>query len=231
MNVFWLGLLCFQGVTALNFGGLLPGQKKSSIELYKTSLNELVSSTGKNGNKATTSQRERIKNLVLEIGRVNPTKKPANSNLLSSSSWKLSYTDFDPPAPSSGRLGPFTGDVYQSLDPRGGQIKNLLKIDGLPLQSSIYGGLVARQSVISSDTWRIDFDYVTNGLNILNGKIKLGGNRNSFESKPQTRLWKHIYLDEDLRILEARKEENSEEEAFIFITKRVTEIPLVVGDI
>ena len=230
MNVFWLGLLCFQGVTALKVGGLLPGQKKSSIAALQSSLYELVSSTGKNGMKATTSQREKIKNLVLELGRVNPTKKPANSNLLSSSLWKLSYTDFDPPAPSSGRLGPFTGDVYQSLDPRGGQIKNLLKIDGLPLQSFIYGSLVAQQSVISSDTWRIDFDYVTNGLNILNGKIKLGGNRNSFESKPQTRLWKHIYLDEDLRILEARKEDNNEEEAFIFITERVTEIPLV-GDI
>ena len=124
---------------------------------------------------------------------------------------------------------PFTGDVYQYLDPQGGRIKNLLRIK-LPFKSEVFGGLIARQSVLTEQTWKIDFDYVTNGINIIDGRVRLGGKRKYFENN-ECRLWKHCYLDKDLRILEARKEEANEDDAFIFITNRVTDIPLPVDDI
>jgi hypothetical protein len=41
--------------------------------------------------------------------------------------WRLLYSDFDPPAPSSGKLGPFVGSVYQDLDPKAGVGRNMIR--------------------------------------------------------------------------------------------------------
>ena len=229
--MFFSFLICLFWASASGLNFLQRAAKSSTLDLKKKSLSELVCGTGKNGNQATSSQRKEIRQIVQELKKLNPTRNPTSSALLTTqpSAWRLSYTDFDPPAPSSGRLGPFTGDVYQYLDPQRGRIKNLLRIE-LPFKCEVFGGLIARQSVLTGQTWKIDFDYVTNGINIIDGRVRLGGKRKYFESN-ECRLWKHCYLDEDLRILEARKEEANEDDAFIFITNRVTDIPLPVEDI
>ena len=106
-----------------------------------------------------------------------------------------------------------------------GKIKNLLKIS-LP-GVAIYGGLVARASIVSKDTWKIDFDYVTNAADIFG--FKLGGSRKYFDK--EIRLWKMTYLDDELRILRAKKEDSDDGESFVFITTSLADIPLPVKDI
>lgn len=210
---------------ALNLMGGRGRKSDVSLVRAKQSLLEKVSKCGANGNKASDSQRTEIAELVQSLEKLSKTPQTAKSKLLECSSWKLAYTDFDPPAPSSGRLGPFTGAVYQYLDPKGGQIKNLLKIS-LP-GVAIYGGLVARASIVSKDTWKIDFDYVTNAADIFG--FKLGGSRKYFDK--EIRLWKMTYLDDELRILRAKKEDSDDGESFVFITVSVADIPLPVKDI
>eukprot|EP01035_Chromulina_nebulosa_P020277 gene20277-26322_t len=63
--------------------------------------------------------------------------------------WKLLYTDYNPPGPSSGKLGPFLGLVYQDLDSTKGVITNILRIAFPP----IVGALVAEQSIENKNTW------------------------------------------------------------------------------
>ncbi len=63
--------------------------------------------------------------------------------------WQLVYSDFTPPAPSSGKLGPFVGAVFQDLEPSKQQITNLLDISFPPIR----GGLVAKQSIKDPQTW------------------------------------------------------------------------------
>lgn len=67
-----------------------------------------------NGLQAPDSLRNEIAEAVRSIEAKTPTKRPAYSPLMKGI-WKLSYTDFSPAAPSSGKLGPFVGDVFQDL--------------------------------------------------------------------------------------------------------------------
>ena len=207
----------------------IGGGKKPPIRLLevKSSLLEAISKTGINGNAATSEQRAKIRELVRSLEKLNKVPQPSKSKLLESSSWVLRYTDFDPPGPSSGRLGLLTGEVYQYLDPQKGLIKNLLKID-LPAAASIYGGLVAQQSIVNQDTWRIEFDYVRNTIELLGGAFKIEGKRNYFDN--EVRLWKTTYLDRDMRIIMARKEVDNKD-PFIFVTTRISQIPLPVAEI
>lgn len=63
--------------------------------------------------------------------------------------WRLLYSDFDPPQPSSGKLGPFVGEVYQNLEPGINQITNILRVPFPDIQ----GGLVAKQTIKDKQTW------------------------------------------------------------------------------
>lgn len=63
--------------------------------------------------------------------------------------WKLLYTDFSPPAESAGKLGPFVADVYQDLDSKKLEIKNILNLK-FP---AIKGGLVANLTIPKNDVW------------------------------------------------------------------------------
>ena len=68
---------------------------------------------------------------------------PFTSPINPSGYWKLLYTDFDPPAESSGKVGPFVGDVYQALSKSSadkkfeGEIKNILQVSLPPVKGSI----------------------------------------------------------------------------------------------
>ncbi len=63
--------------------------------------------------------------------------------------WRLLYSDFNPPATSSGKLGPFVGEVFQDLNSNIGEIRNILRLNFPPIQ----GGLVARQTIRDPQTW------------------------------------------------------------------------------
>mmetsp|Transcript_25086 Transcript_25086/g.56357 ORF Transcript_25086/g.56357 Transcript_25086/m.56357 type:complete len:149 (+) Transcript_25086:592-1038(+) len=114
--------------------------------------------------------------------------------------WRLLYTDLPAtaPNPSNGRLGPFTGDVFQSLDSNQGQIKNILRITpipGFPLE--ILGALTATQTVHAPDTWDIEFLRVGNSI----AGIALPPKQ--FAPGSQIRRWRITYLDDNFRILRA----------------------------
>ena len=191
-------------------------------EISKNLLIDALKKTGKNGLKASDEQRKEIEGLVDVLEAGNPTLNPARATKKMEGNWQMLYTDLAP-APSSGKLGPFTGDVYQELDPSNGIIKNLLNIDLPGLK--IRGGLVAKQSILDKETWRIDFDYVANGVEVAG--IPLGApQKKPFEAGKETRLWKITYLDANLRVLRARRLEASEKDSSIFVLKRVDNLPL-----
>ncbi len=192
-------------------------------EISKSLLIDALEKTGKNGLKASDQQRKEIEGLVDVLEAGNPTLNPARATKKMEGNWQMLYTDLVPAAPSSGKLGPFTGDVYQELDPSNGIIKNLLNIDLPGLKIS--GGLVAKQSIFDKETWRIDFDYVSNGVEVAG--IPLGApNKKPFETGKETRLWKITYLDDNLRVLRARRLEAPEKDSFIFVLRRVENLPL-----
>lgn len=191
-------------------------------EISKNLLLDALKQTGRNGSKASEVQKKEIEGLIEVLEAGNPTLNPALATKKMEGNWQMLYTDLSPAAPSSGKLGPFTGDVYQSLDPRKGVVKNLLNID-LPLVK-ISGGLVAQQSIYDKETWRIDFDYVFNS--VLFGRTPLGSQKKPFEVGKETRLWKITYLDDNLRILRARRLASPEQEGYIFVLKRVMRLPL-----
>ena len=108
-------------------------------EISKNLLLDALKQTGRNGSKASEVQKKEIEGLIEVLEAGNPTLNPALATKKMEGNWQMLYTDLSPAAPSSGKLGPFTGDVYQSLDPRKGVVKNLLNID-LPLVKISGGG-------------------------------------------------------------------------------------------
>eukprot|EP00854_Cymbomonas_tetramitiformis_P022477 gene22477-27125_t len=162
-----------------------------------------------NGLEANADEQAKIAQLVTQLESKNPTSTPARSELMGGF-WRMLYTDMEP-APSSGKLGPFIGAVYQDLRPKEDKILNLLKV-GLP---PIRGGLTADLQIISDDTWRITFDNVQQFLGPFKVQTKV------FDRvTPEVRLWKVTFLDEDIRVLRAKKEDASDEESFIFVMER-----------
>ena len=103
-----------------------------------------------NGLTANKSQQLEIDAMVSILENLNRTKSPAYSPKMNGY-WKLLYSDFNPPAASSGKLGPFVGSVYQDLNSNAKVIKNILNIK-FP---AIFGGLIAKQSILNKDTWLV----------------------------------------------------------------------------
>ena len=126
------------------------------ISRCKTELLDEVKQTQPNGLSATSKQRQDIKTLVSNLERYNPTSNPALSSLMNGF-WRLEYTDFSPPATSTGKLGPFVGDVYQDLDSTQNKITNILDIS-FP---TVRGGLVAKQAIYDKNTWFVSVAIIT----------------------------------------------------------------------
>lgn len=160
----------------------------------------------KNGINVDANTRADIRSLVECVESNNPTKSPALSSKMNGY-WKMIYTDYDPPAESAGKVGPFVADVFQDIDSSNKVIKNILKLD-FP---KIEGFLQANQDVYDASTWSIDFDYVSNKIFGIQTPIK------KFEPKSQVRLWKVTYLDNNFRIMRARRVEASDDDSFIFV--------------
>lgn len=235
----------------VSYGFISPRTSKStatSLQVFKTywssSLSNLSSqkivlldklkNVQPNGLTATKIQQKEIETLVSQIEKNNPTKSPSTSDLMNGY-WRLLYTDFDPPAESSGKLGPFVGDVFQDLNSKKLLIKNILKV-GFP---SIIGALTANLSIPNGNTWyviillflidvlqqslntrihsiyrEIEFDRVENSIFGIPLPSKV------FPPKSQIRVWRITYLDQDLRIMRAGRPESKPSEYFIFILRR-----------
>lgn len=168
-----------------------------------------VDATGTNGLRATRAQQESIAGLVSLLERSSPTSRPAYSKLMAGS-WELLYTDFDPPAGSSGKLGPFVGRVLQDLQPDSKQIFNILKIS-TPLR--IDGELSAAVSILDDQTWQIEFRALK--LSVLGLQVQ----NKPFPTR-EVRNWRISYLDKNLRIMRASRPEPGAK-TFIFILRRV----------
>ena len=80
------------------------GQNKDlKISKLKEVLFESTNECQPNGLKATKAQQKEIDIIVQSIEALNPTLNPANS-LLMNGYWRMIYTDFNPPATSSGTV-------------------------------------------------------------------------------------------------------------------------------
>lgn len=180
----------------------LISRKEELIQLLQTECQP-------NGIKCSNQQRQQVSNLVVALESLNPTSKPALS-LKMNGFWRLLYTDFSPVGTSAGQLGPFIGDVFQDLDGTNGVIKNLLSISFPPIQ----GGLVANQAIKDNNTWEIAFDRVGNYF----AGWKLSSTK--FPVRKEIRLWDITFLDDELRIMRARRDDRSAEESFIFVLIR-----------
>ena len=201
-------------------------------------LEALIDQAPKNGIGTSDSLATEIVSICESLKALTPFPKPTQDPQILSGFWKMRWTNFYPVAPSSGQLGPFVGDVFQDIDLLGnrhGKAKNILRIGPFP---PIVGALIASPSIVDDTTAAITFEQVSNqfaGFLPLGPKIQ-------FEAGKEVRLWEHIYVDQDYRILYARRRDDpvtEEEEAddgddtspdkkknprgFIFVMKRADE--------
>lgn len=193
----------------------------------KKDLLEVMSRCQPNGINVAASVRSEISIIVEELEGRNPTERPALSDRMNGF-WRMHYTDFSPPATSSGKLGPFIGEVYQDLYPtnqtsNSGVIKNILRITFPP----IVGALVAKQRIVADDTWSIEFQRLSNKIADFI-QLPIG---TSFPPGSQIRLWQITYLDDDLRIMRAGRLPLRPDESFIFIFRRLSDSDRIVVDI
>lgn len=205
---------------------MLTLTSSEEIPYMKSTLYELVDRCQPNGINALDSVRMEISSIVEDLERRNPTERPALSNRMNGF-WRMHYTDFSPPATSSGKLGPFIGEVYQDLYPTNqtsssGVIKNILRINFPP----IVGALVAKQRIVADDTWSIEFQRLSNKIaDFIQLPIS------TFPPGSQIRLWQIIYLDDDLRIMRAGRLPLRRDESFIFIFRRLSDSDRIVVNI
>jgi hypothetical protein len=189
--------------------------KPPSPEESLAELNDLIAQAPKNGIDTPADLEAEIVRVCQKLELANPTKAPAKSELMNGF-WRLLWTNFAPAAPSSGKLGPLVGNVYQDLDFNAPFARNILKIDFPP----IAGELFANPRIVNDSTVAITFVSVGNKLA---GVVPFGP-KIKFEEGKEVRLWEHIYLDDDYRILHARREEDtSGERGALFILKRAEE--------
>ncbi|CAB1103195.1 unnamed protein product [Ectocarpus sp. CCAP 1310/34] len=151
----------------------------------------------------------RIEEVAKELNALNPTKDPARSPLLAGR-WRMLYSTV--PGPSSGRLGPFVGDVFQDIRPDEKRIINILELGP---SWALRGALEADVEVLDGNNWAISFDVVYN--NFAGVKVQ----EKKFDPVvTERRIWSMTYLDDGFRILYGRQEAKSAEEGFIFVMER-----------
>eukprot|EP00752_Nemacystus_decipiens_P007220 g6463.t1 len=149
----------------------------------------------------------RIQQLAKELNELNPTKDPAFSPLLAGK-WRMLFSDA--PGPSSGRLGPFVGDVFQEVRPDEKKIENLLELGP---SWALRVALAADVEVLDGKNWAIIFDRVYSNVAGVQVQEKIFG-------KIERRIWNMTYLDEGFRVLYGRQESMAAEEGFIFVMQR-----------
>ena len=221
-----IGGNCPLVIHSVSITSALDQSYSTEAYLKKKDLYELVNQCQPNGIDAQPSTRVEINSIIASLEKLNPTTTPALSEKMNGF-WRMDYTDFSPPATSSGKLGPFIGEVYQDLygsnqTSTAGIIKNILRIKFPP----IIGALVAKQRIVADDTWSIEFDRLSNKVA---GLIQLP--IVAFPPGSQLRLWQITYLDDDLRIMRAGRLPLRRDESFIFIFRRLPDSDRIVVDI
>ena len=177
-------------------------------------LRSKIRQAPKNGIDTPPTLEKEIILLCERLEKCNPTPRPIRNTKKMNGFWKMLWTNFYPVAPSSGKLGPFVGDVYQDVD-FSGKARNILRIDFPP----IVGELVASPSIVNDSTMAITFESVGNKLA---GVLPLGP-KIQFEPNKEVRLWEHVYVDDDIRILYARRKEDTESRGFVYVMQRADE--------
>ena len=173
-------------------------------------LVEELATVQPNGLRATPSQRQTIDVLARQCEALNPTPTPAASMKMFGR-WRLLYTDLQPAAPSGGQLGPFVGEVYQTLSPS--SVTNSLSVKFPPLTAD----LTASAVVLDGKTWEISF----RGLAVSLGGLPVWSK--SFvqpDGSTQVREWVITHLSDELRILRARNPSKESGEGFLFVLRR-----------
>ena len=188
-----------------------PSPKVSPKELL-LQLEDLISEAPKNGIDTPKDLERQIVSLCEELEPLNPTKAPVRNLEKMNGFWRMRWTNFAPAAPSSGKLGPFVGDVYQDIDLDTPAARNILKVDFPP----VAGELFANPEIVSDSTVAITFVSVGNKLA---GMLPVGP-KIEFETGKEVRLWEHIYLDDEYRILFARRKEDTDNRGFVYVMKR-----------
>ena len=134
------------------FDFLLPKSKVSArpIAVVKKELLEATDKCGINGKFGSAAERARVCELVVELEKLNPTRNPATRADLNDGFWKLLFTTVPRGyGNSDGSVGPFTAPVYQDVNSKGNEVRNLLKFESFPFE----GGIVVKQSVRSANSW------------------------------------------------------------------------------
>lgn len=204
---------CFEFPKLLSFAPP-SSEPKASPQIMLQELEALINQAPKNGIETPLDIEVQIRDICQDLESVNPTKAPVKQSELMNGFWKMRWTNFSPSAPSSGKLGPFVGDVFQDVNIGGSnsKAKNILRIDFPP----ICGELVANADVVSDSTVAITFETVGNKLA---GILPLGP-KIEFETGKEVRLWEHIYLDDDYRILYARRQDEEVDRGFLYVMRR-----------
>ena len=187
------------------FGGLdfFTQSRKASkvdVETVKQEIKDLARGT-KNGIQASEEVRESIKRLVSELESANTNSKLTTSRLMDGD-WNLVYTTNE--GSSAGKLGPFVGDVVQSVDLDQGDYINFVRLPGFE------GALTASWDVLPKNKWRVKFEQIR--FSIFGIKVV---------EKPLGAIgtWRFTYLDDDLRILYAAGGENTVKENIYILAK------------
>jgi hypothetical protein len=175
-------------------------------------LEGLIRRAPKNGIDTPSELEEEILDTLQRLEGINPTPKPVRNLLKMNGFWKMRWTNFEPAAPSSGKLGPFVGDVFQDISIPDGGARNILRIDFPP----IAGELKADVDIVNDNTVAITFVSVANKL----AGIFPAGPKVEFEPGKEVRLWEHVYLDDTYRILYARRREEDALRGFAYVMKR-----------
>jgi hypothetical protein len=186
--------------------------KANAIKLLEQ-LEGLIGQAPKNGIDTPTDLEQDILQVCEALEGCNPTKAPARNTLMMNGFWNMRWTNFSPANnPSSGKLGPLVGDVFQDIDLSNGFARNILRVTFPP----IVGELFADPAVVVNDsTVSITFKSVGNKL----AGVLPFGPKIQFEAGKEVRLWEHVYLDDEYRILYARRQEDSTR-GFAYVMKR-----------
>lgn len=194
------------------FPSSISPRSSSNAKELLSQLQDRIQEAPKNGIDTPRELEQEIASLCEQLEACNPTPRPVRNVPKMTGFWKMLWTNFEPAAPSSGKLGPFVGDVYQDVDFVNGAARNILRIDFPP----VAGELRASPSIVNDSTMAIAFESVGNKLA---GVIPLGP-KIQFEPNKEIRLWEHVYLDDEFRILYARRQEDTSTRGFIYVMRR-----------
>jgi hypothetical protein len=122
-----------------------------------------------------------------------------------SGDWGLLYTENS--GSSAGKLGPFIGDVVQSIDMKSKEYINFVRVGG----SVFEGALSATWDVLGPKLWRVKFKDIT---------FKLFNTQLTKKPLVAEGTWRMTYLDDDLRILYAVGGKNTVKENIYILTKK-----------